>query len=181
MARDAASGRAICVRTRTRRTQGTPLRVGMCSLCIDPCADHVSCQALWWWECGQIVEGKPERVVQFLLVDTKLTPQIAGHIANHELVWERPGLATGVSDICNLKSHLFVSFSLHAFLQRFARFDEACDTAIPSPVPTSLACKQHALAIVDQDKDSRSDRWIDRKSTRLNSSHPSISYAVFCL
>src|SRR5690348_18145208 len=24
-------------------------------------------------------------------------------------------------------------------------------------------------------------RWSDRKSTRLNSSHPSISYAVFCL
>src|SRR5690348_18357606 len=23
--------------------------------------------------------------------------------------------------------------------------------------------------------------WLDRKSTRLNSSHPSISYAVFCL
>src|SRR5690348_17571537 len=25
------------------------------------------------------------------------------------------------------------------------------------------------------------DEWSDRKSTRLNSSHPSISYAVFCL
>src|SRR4051794_41463905 len=25
------------------------------------------------------------------------------------------------------------------------------------------------------------NKWIDRKSTRLNSSHPSISYAVFCL
>src|SRR5438876_12455875 len=25
------------------------------------------------------------------------------------------------------------------------------------------------------------DSWLDRKSTRLNSSHPSISYAVFCL
>src|SRR5690348_17967936 len=25
------------------------------------------------------------------------------------------------------------------------------------------------------------DRRLDRKSTRLNSSHPSISYAVFCL
>src|SRR5438876_6795773 len=25
------------------------------------------------------------------------------------------------------------------------------------------------------------DQWADRKSTRLNSSHPSISYAVFCL
>src|SRR5207249_10000882 len=27
----------------------------------------------------------------------------------------------------------------------------------------------------------RADFWIDRKSTRLNSSHVSISYAVFCL
>src|SRR5438876_4749105 len=26
-----------------------------------------------------------------------------------------------------------------------------------------------------------SSKWRDRKSTRLNSSHPSISYAVFCL
>src|SRR4051794_41206951 len=26
-----------------------------------------------------------------------------------------------------------------------------------------------------------SEIWLDRKSTRLNSSHPSISYAVFCL
>src|SRR5690606_41073284 len=30
------------------------------------------------------------------------------------------------------------------------------------------------------DKDPRS-AWIDRKSTRLNSSHVKISYAVFCL
>src|SRR5438876_8097347 len=34
----------------------------------------------------------------------------------------------------------------------------------------------HVLAVVD----SRQHE-IDRKSTRLNSSHPSISYAVFCL
>src|SRR5690348_17805069 len=27
----------------------------------------------------------------------------------------------------------------------------------------------------------RESRLVDRKSTRLNSSHPSISYAVFCL
>src|SRR5690606_40185472 len=27
----------------------------------------------------------------------------------------------------------------------------------------------------------RSEQWIDRKSTRLNSSHVKISYAVFCL
>src|SRR3712207_8565606 len=27
----------------------------------------------------------------------------------------------------------------------------------------------------------RADAWLDRKSTRLNSSHANISYAVFCL
>src|SRR5438876_2401975 len=31
------------------------------------------------------------------------------------------------------------------------------------------------------DIEQRSSRVADRKSTRLNSSHPSISYAVFCL
>src|SRR5690348_17702018 len=35
---------------------------------------------------------------------------------------------------------------------------------------------QAALAAQDID-----DGFVDRKSTRLNSSHPSISYAVFCL
>src|SRR2546427_9486920 len=29
--------------------------------------------------------------------------------------------------------------------------------------------------------DVRIDDWVDRKSTRLNSSHSQISYAVFCL
>src|SRR5690348_18029899 len=34
---------------------------------------------------------------------------------------------------------------------------------------------------VERDGDRRADSAPDRKSTRLNSSHPSISYAVFCL
>src|SRR5690348_18068369 len=37
---------------------------------------------------------------------------------------------------------------------------------------------------VDDDRDEKADLTdltVDRKSTRLNSSHPSISYAVFCL
>src|SRR5438876_8609172 len=33
----------------------------------------------------------------------------------------------------------------------------------------------------DREQRSRHERERDRKSTRLNSSHPSISYAVFCL
>src|SRR5438876_5490610 len=41
------------------------------------------------------------------------------------------------------------------------------------PQPTSISeRRQTAIAC---------ESWVDRKSTRLNSSHPSISYAVFCL
>src|SRR5207249_9740738 len=41
-----------------------------------------------------------------------------------------------------------------------------------APPPWRADLKSDSLA---------SRRWIDRKSTRLNSSHVSISYAVFCL
>src|SRR5690348_18178355 len=41
----------------------------------------------------------------------------------------------------------------------------------------------HAGAIIGGKEDTAAAKMkiIDRKSTRLNSSHPSISYAVFCL
>src|SRR5690348_17556760 len=48
-----------------------------------------------------------------------------------------------------------------------------------------LAPRQRAGAVADGQLDGHQPPWhagaIDRKSTRLNSSHPSISYAVFCL
>src|SRR2546430_8757027 len=37
------------------------------------------------------------------------------------------------------------------------------------------------LAILEAKKHELGAGWIDRKSTRLNSSHSQISYAVFCL
>src|SRR5699024_12460390 len=39
----------------------------------------------------------------------------------------------------------------------------------------------HATALLERVGISQPERVIDRKSTRLNSSHVSISYAVFCL
>src|SRR5690348_17377880 len=49
-----------------------------------------------------------------------------------------------------------------------------------SDEPTHLP--QNPLAATKHDKrQMRRQHRIDRKSTRLNSSHPSISYAVFCL
>src|SRR5258707_7420069 len=37
------------------------------------------------------------------------------------------------------------------------------------------------LRVAVELEDADLDQWIDRKSTRLNSSHANISYAVFCL
>src|SRR5690348_9870066 len=48
---------------------------------------------------------------------------------------------------------------------------------VGEPVPVWA---RHA-EVRDADVDQRGPRGLDRKSTRLNSSHPSISYAVFCL
>src|SRR2546427_9216225 len=51
-------------------------------------------------------------------------------------------------------------------------------TATPAPAAKVGAPAQHtAHAVVHQGDGS----WGDRKSTRLNSSHSQISYAVFCL
>src|SRR5690348_18220366 len=55
------------------------------------------------------------------------------------------------------------------------------------PAPLGLAGRQleHSLRLATSCRLPRSqvarDLQEDRKSTRLNSSHPSISYAVFCL
>src|SRR5690348_18293886 len=46
--------------------------------------------------------------------------------------------------------------------------------------PVSASREVHSAALVFRTL-HRAGRRLDRKSTRLNSSHPSISYAVFCL
>src|SRR5258708_36902804 len=50
-------------------------------------------------------------------------------------------------------------------------------TAFASPLAANAA-SSHLVCGTDS---ARSKRWKDRKSTRLNSSHQIISYAVFCL
>src|SRR5690349_23117476 len=51
--------------------------------------------------------------------------------------------------------------------------------ALPICTPDSLAYSPPSSA--SSGVDSFSNDWPDRKSTRLNSSHVEISYAVFCL
>src|SRR5438876_7239770 len=47
----------------------------------------------------------------------------------------------------------------------------------PKPLPDNWVTGEIGGTCID----SQDHLFIDRKSTRLNSSHPSISYAVFCL
>src|SRR3712207_8414650 len=52
------------------------------------------------------------------------------------------------------------------------------------PRPAAVAVMDGPFRLVATDLDGtllRDDRSVDRKSTRLNSSHANISYAVFCL
>src|SRR2546430_4315630 len=45
--------------------------------------------------------------------------------------------------------------------------------------PTPFDCFERSID--EGQRDQKGQRWPDRKSTRLNSSHSQISYAVFCL
>src|SRR5690349_22366708 len=70
------------------------------------------------------------------------------------------------------------TLSLHDALPIYALEKEA-------DLAQDLAPGQVAVAVVDDleavEVEEDEDRFLDRKSTRLNSSHVEISYAVFCL
>src|SRR5690348_17512965 len=70
------------------------------------------------------------------------------------------------------------TLSLHDALPISCSRATSCDpkprTAKPGSFASQARCTDRYLA-------RPSDTGGDRKSTRLNSSHPSISYAVFCL
>src|SRR5690606_41888610 len=53
--------------------------------------------------------------------------------------------------------------------------------ATPSPLPTTRPPTRPPPRPLPRSAAPRSSRCTDRKSTRLNSSHVKISYAVFCL
>src|SRR5690349_23684003 len=52
---------------------------------------------------------------------------------------------------------------------------------VRATLPVSLRFPDAGPAARHRSHRGRSDRSVDRKSTRLNSSHVEISYAVFCL
>src|SRR5690348_18136926 len=71
-------------------------------------------------------------------------------------------------------------FPYTTLFRSFAKSGKEGAEEEPLIVPTDVACAQS-----DEERAHEADAEVqeaeDRKSTRLNSSHPSISYAVFCL
>src|SRR5690348_18066608 len=77
---------------------------------------------------------------------------------------------TATSEIYTLSLHDALPISRNPT----ARVPRPCRPHLPRPLPIADSWQKHTPLSVP--------RLIpDRKSTRLNSSHPSISYAVFCL
>src|SRR2546427_5911874 len=65
-----------------------------------------------------------------------------------------------------------------------SRSSHACWTFLPTdvaPMPSMVVTAWPAAALTGVTHDRRGMPSRDRKSTRLNSSHSQISYAVFCL
>src|SRR3712207_2630945 len=87
------------------------------------------------------------------------------------LVVKRPTLTVTLQQALDHRSFIEV-FALLALFVYPQIGEEACDVLWHQPGEDCIAgilCSR------------RQDREIDRKSTRLNSSHANISYAVFCL
>src|SRR5207253_7191091 len=71
-----------------------------------------------------------------------------------------------------------IAFSCHLDHQRPGANDNASGCATILEVARTL---QKLIGEGKRERPARTIRFIDRKSTRLNSSHVAISYAVFCL
>src|SRR3712207_7626744 len=68
--------------------------------------------------------------------------------------------------------------SLHDALPIYAMLLERVDVELDG---TAVGTADLLVLQVDRERGVRAPASIDRKSTRLNSSHANISYAVFCL
>src|SRR5699024_12369844 len=72
-------------------------------------------------------------------------------------------------------------FNGHRYLRDLHPFPTRRSSDLPSRVSGAVTWTARSLGAFDDIDQTPSDRAVDRKSTRLNSSHVSISYAVFCL
>src|SRR2546430_3726626 len=82
-----------------------------------------------------------------------------------------------------LTSRILVINDEHLVLREFVKGLNSAARTLDNPLGisfTGVTTAKEALSVIESDRDLQSV-LVDRKSTRLNSSHSQISYAVFCL
>src|SRR5688572_33157225 len=90
----------------------------------------------------------------------------------------------------NVSSHFYIFFlmiqqpprsTLFPYTTLF-RSQQTLASAMLAQIGEQIHCREVGpVNVVEKQHDRRQPRQLDRKSTRLNSSHSQISYAVFCL
>src|SRR5690625_6194352 len=80
------------------------------------------------------------------------------------------------------RPHLYIICSFSTSTAPTASYTLSLHDALPiyPPTDSSVVCLD-PLRVAGRPQTSHADSYRDRKSTRLNSSHVAISYAVFCL
>src|SRR3712207_7186411 len=79
------------------------------------------------------------------------------------------------------RSTLFPYTTLFRSHQPEGHGDQRVVGAVAHRRPESRVGREHRAVVLQPDPLGGLDDVVDRKSTRLNSSHANISYAVFCL
>src|SRR5690242_21018468 len=87
---------------------------------------------------------------------------------------------TATTEIYTLSLHDALPISPSRYSSTVSKPNRATKTA-KKPLSTRPAFDRQSRSTNDTAAASRQSAVLDRKSTRLNSSHMSISYAVFCL
>src|ERR1039457_7437756 len=105
--------------------------------------------------------------------------------------WRQPMNKVAKKDLSAVDRQFYVSAGefFRANLPMALTFDDVSlatlySEILPKDADTSTALSEAlrlSIPIISSDMDTVTESRIDRKSTRLNSSHLVISYAVFCL
>ena len=106
-------------------------------------------------EHGRVGRGEPRRFGDLLLVEGDLTTQVPGAEAHHELVGERPGLASPEVDVTDLETHLLAHFPAHRVLECLTRLDEPRETREDPGREQCIAGEQGPTVVAFDEHDHR--------------------------
>ena len=126
---------------------------GSCQESIDQGPGHASRRRDVW----QILPGKPAQMVDLDPVRPRLARKPAGFEAEHQGVGKGPGLGLYVSRLLHFDARLLHHLSPQGFLERFSKFDESGDEAMPAGGELGIVGEENFVAPRHEDDHRRGD------------------------